>query len=69
LPIQLGYIPKGDPRKREGEHFDLPIFFFTQTLGWALGGEIDKLGLKRCISGRSQVKGWMMSARRWKSYV
>jgi len=55
--------------KATGEHFDLPIFFFTQTLGWALGGEIDKLGLKRCISGRSQVKGWMMSREEVESYV
>ncbi len=56
--------------KATGEHFDMPIFYLTQTLGWALGGDLDKLGLKRAISGREQVKDWMLkSHEEVESYV
>ena len=55
--------------KATGEHFDMPVLYLTQALGWALGGDIDKLGLKRCISGRDQVKHWMLSHEEVESYV
>ena len=32
-----------------GEHYDLPVFYFTQLLGLALGIERKSLGLKSMI--------------------
>jgi len=45
-------------RRRTGEAVDMPIFFFTQILAWALGGDVQSLGLKRAISGRKLVEQW-----------
>jgi heterodisulfide reductase subunit B2 len=44
--------------KATGETFDMPILYFTQVLGWALGGEFKSLGLQRCIGGAKHVKQW-----------
>jgi heterodisulfide reductase subunit B len=40
------------------EKYDVPILYFTQVLGWALGGDPRKLGLKRSIAGGRLVKKW-----------
>jgi heterodisulfide reductase subunit B len=45
-------------RAQTGEAFDLPILFFTQILGWALGGDLCSLGLHRAISGRRTIDEW-----------
>ena len=45
-------------QSQTGEKFDVPILYFTQVLGWALGGDPKKLGLKRSIGGRRLVKDW-----------
>ena len=45
-------------RKTTGENLDVPVFYFTQLLGWALGGEPAALGLKRQISGVRLVRDW-----------
>jgi heterodisulfide reductase subunit B len=45
-------------RKKEHETLDMPILYFTQVLGWALGGGFRALALQRCISGGRQVKQW-----------
>jgi heterodisulfide reductase subunit B len=45
-------------RAETGEAFDVPILFFTQILGWALGGERRSLGLHRAISGRQTIDEW-----------
>ena len=45
-------------RAETGEAFDLPILFFTQILGWALGGDLRSLGLHRAISGRRTIDEW-----------
>ncbi len=45
---------RGDGVKR----FDLPVLFFTQVLGWALGGDDESLGLQRAVSGRDLLKKW-----------
>ncbi len=45
-------------RKETGEALDLPVLYFTQVLGWALGGEAKQLGLHRSISGAKAVKQW-----------
>ena len=45
-------------RKETGEAFDMPVLYFTQILGWALGGDAKSLGLGRAISGCSSIKEW-----------
>jgi heterodisulfide reductase subunit B len=45
-------------RAETGEALDLPILFFTQILGWALGGDLRSLGLHRAISGRRTIDEW-----------
>jgi heterodisulfide reductase subunit B len=47
-------------RRSTGETLDLPIFFFTQILAWALGGDVQSLGLKRAISGRKLIEQWFL---------
>ena len=37
--------------KQSGEKLDMPVLYFTQVLGWALGGDPRALGLQRSISG------------------
>jgi heterodisulfide reductase subunit B len=45
-------------RKETGEAFDMPVLYFTQILGWALGGDAKSLGLGRAISGCGSIKEW-----------
>ncbi len=45
-------------RRKTKVPVDMPIFYFTQLLGWALGGDPQALGLKRAISGRKLIKEW-----------
>jgi heterodisulfide reductase subunit B len=45
-------------RKEAGETLDMPVLFFTQVLGWALGGDFRSLGLRRAMSGRRLLKEW-----------
>jgi heterodisulfide reductase subunit B len=45
-------------RKETGEALDMPILYFTQVLGWALGGDERSLGLQRSISGRKFIQQW-----------
>jgi heterodisulfide reductase subunit B len=45
-------------RKETGEAFDMPVFYFTQILGWALGGDAKSLGLGRAISGCGSIEEW-----------
>jgi heterodisulfide reductase subunit B2 len=47
-----------DIRNKGWGDFDVPVFYFTQLLGWALGADADSLGLKRHISGRKTVRQW-----------
>lgn len=42
-------------RRDSGHDLDMPVFFFTQVLGWALGADARLLGLQRCISGRKVI--------------
>jgi heterodisulfide reductase subunit B2 len=57
-------------RKASGEHLDMPVLYFTQILGWALGGELAQLGLARAISGRKIVEHWFAKAHEEKeAYV
>ncbi|HVN04825.1 MAG TPA: CoB--CoM heterodisulfide reductase iron-sulfur subunit B family protein [Bryobacteraceae bacterium] len=50
-------------RHRSKTFAEMPVFFFTQVLGWALGGDPARLGLKRAISGRRQIAQWFPKQR------
>jgi heterodisulfide reductase subunit B len=56
-------------RRATREPLDLPILYFTQVLGWALGGDVEALGLHRTISGRTFVKRWFPAREEVESYV
>ncbi len=56
-------------RRSSKEPLDLPIFYFTQLLGWALGGSYRSLGLQRCISGRNLVRQWFPAREEQEAYV
>ena len=45
-------------RRGTGEALDMPILYFTQILGWALGADAASLGLGRAISGRGAIERW-----------
>ena len=45
-------------RHSSGEPLDMPVLYFTQILGWALGGDAAELGLARAISGRKIIQHW-----------
>ena len=45
-------------RRQTSERIDMPVLYFSEILGWALGGDADALGLKRCISGRRAIQKW-----------
>jgi len=45
-------------RREAGEVMDMPILYFTQILGWALGGDAKALGFGRAISGRRFITEW-----------
>ena len=50
-------VHNGDAR------IDMPVLYFSQILAWALGGEVDELGLGRAISGRRQIARWFVRER------
>ncbi len=56
-------------RKKMQENLDLPVFYFTQLLGWALGGEPRALGIHRTISGSASVKQWFTAAKEVAAHV
>ena len=55
--------------KATGEAFDIPILYFTQVLGWALGGDPKSLGLKRSIGGKSLVRKWFSANQEAPAHV
>lgn len=42
----------------DGRGYDIPVLYFTQVLGWALGGDREKLGFKHSIAGGKLLKKW-----------
>ena len=44
-------------------HPDLPVLYFTQILGWALGADPDSLGFGRAIAGRKTIAAWFRKER------
>ena len=55
--------------KQSGERFDMPVLYFTQVLGWALGGESKELGLKRSVSGQDLIRRWFTAHEEVEAYV
>jgi heterodisulfide reductase subunit B len=55
--------------RQSGEQFDMPILYFSQVLGWALGAEAKELGLRRAISGRSLIRRWFVAHEEVEAYV
>ena len=45
-------------RKNTGERIEMPVLYFTQVLGWALGADGEAIGLRRSIAGRRQIRQW-----------
>lgn len=45
-------------RRESNEELDVPVLYFTQVLGWALGADPGKLGLRRAVSGRRLMRRW-----------
>jgi heterodisulfide reductase subunit B len=56
-------------RRKSREPLDMPILYFTQVLGWALGGDPKSLGLHRAISGRDLIKRWFTVHEEVEAYV
>jgi heterodisulfide reductase subunit B len=56
-------------RHRTGEPLDMPILYFTQILGWVLGGDASALGLRRAISGRKAIGQWFPKHVEKEAYV
>jgi heterodisulfide reductase subunit B len=55
--------------KQSGERFDMPVLYFTQVLGWALGGERRELGLQRSVSGQGLIRRWFTVHEGVEAYV
>ncbi|MFB3776895.1 MAG: CoB--CoM heterodisulfide reductase iron-sulfur subunit B family protein [Bryobacteraceae bacterium] len=55
--------------KQSGERFDMPILYFSQVLGWALGGEMRQLGLQRSLAGQSLIRRWFAAHEEVEAYV
>jgi heterodisulfide reductase subunit B len=55
--------------KQSGERFDMPVLYFTQVLGWALGGERRELGLQRSIAGQELIRRWFTVHEGVEAYV
>jgi len=56
-------------RRQSGEALDMPVLYFTQVLGWALGADPEKLGLRRAISGQDLIRRWFAVPARAEAYV
>jgi heterodisulfide reductase subunit B len=60
---------QSEMRKQAQEKLDLPVFYFTQLIGWMLGGEPKELGIHRAISGTASVKQWFTAAKEVAAHV
>ncbi len=62
-------VYQGEITGDQGEKFDVPILYFTQVLGWALGGDPGKLGLKRSVAGKDKVRNWFSAKQEVASHA
>lgn len=60
---------QAEMRRETGELLDLPVLYFTQLLGWALGGNFRELGLHRATSGRKLIQQWFSVSQEVQAYV
>jgi len=60
---------QSEMREEAQEAFDIPVLYFTQILGWALGGDFRSLGLHRGISGRNLLNQWLTMEKHAETYV
>lgn len=60
---------QAEMRKQTGEPIDMPIFYLTQIVGWALGGDFRELGLQRAISGKKLIEQWFTVKKEAETYV
>lgn len=60
---------QSEMREEAHEVFDVPVVYFTQILGWALGGDFRALGLHRGIAGRNLVDQWFTTPKEVEAYV
>jgi heterodisulfide reductase subunit B len=51
------------------EPWDIPVLYFTQILGWALGGDFRALGLQRSIAGRDAIGQWFAAPKEVEAYA
>jgi heterodisulfide reductase subunit B2 len=56
-------------RKQTQQQLDLPILYFTQLIGWALGGDARELGIHRSIAGTASIKQWFTAAKEVAAHV
>jgi heterodisulfide reductase subunit B len=60
---------QAEMRRETRESLDMPVLYFTQLLGWALGGDFHELGLHRAISGRKLIHQWFSVPKEVQAYV
>ena len=60
---------QSEMREEAHEVFDVPVVYFTQILGWALGGDFRSLGLHRSIAGRNLIDQWFTVPKEVEAYV
>jgi heterodisulfide reductase subunit B2 len=56
-------------RKQRELKQEIPILYFTQLLGWALGGDPRELGVHRSIAGAASVKKWFPASKEVAAHV
>jgi heterodisulfide reductase subunit B len=56
-------------RRKTREPLDIPVLYFTQILGWALGGDPASLGIRRGVAGRDLLKKWLYVSETVETYV
>jgi heterodisulfide reductase subunit B2 len=52
---------QSEMRRQTKEKVDVPIFYFTQLLGWAMGADPRELGIQRTISGGDSIEKWFVA--------
>lgn len=62
-------VYQSEMRRHTDRPLDLPVLYFTQILGWALGADSRSLGLHRSVSGRDLLDEWFVEKEAVGSYV
>ncbi len=62
-------VYQSEIRKQSEVKAELPILYFTQLLGWALGGDPRALGVHRSIAGAASIKRWFTASKEVAAHV